>query len=70
MEIYSVNLRIQFENRKIGIRRNSVFGHFSRSGDKKELNLLENHSYFNHFKDLEINTDNIRTILRNINIIK
>ena len=30
-EIYSVNLRIQSEYRKIRIRKNSVFGHFSRS---------------------------------------
>ena len=27
----SVNLRIQSENRKIQTRKNSVFGHFSRS---------------------------------------
>ena len=31
-EIYSVNLRIQSEYRKIRTRKNSVFGHFSRSG--------------------------------------
>ena len=30
-EIYSVNLRIQSEYRKIGTRNNSVFEHFSRS---------------------------------------
>ena len=30
-EIYGVNLRIQSEYRKIRIRKNSVFGHFSRS---------------------------------------
>ena len=30
-EIYSVNLRIQSECRKIRTRNNSVFGHFSRS---------------------------------------
>ena len=30
-EIYRVNLRIQSEYRKIRIRKNSVFGHFSRS---------------------------------------
>ena len=30
-EIYSVNLRIQSEYRKIQTRNNSVFGHFSRS---------------------------------------
>ena len=31
MEIYSVNLRIQSKYRKIRTRKNSVFGHFSRS---------------------------------------
>ena len=31
MEIYGVNLRIQSEYRKIQSRKNSVFGHFSRS---------------------------------------
>ena len=31
MEIYSVNLRIQPEYGKIRTRKNSVFGHFSRS---------------------------------------
>ena len=30
-EIYGVNLRIQSEYRKIRTRKNSVFGHFSRS---------------------------------------
>ena len=30
-EIYSVNLHIQSECRKIGTRKNSLFGHFSRS---------------------------------------
>ena len=30
-EIYSVNLRVQPEQGKIGTRKNSVFGHFSRS---------------------------------------
>ena len=30
-EIYSVNLRIQSEHMKIWTRKNSVFGHFSRS---------------------------------------
>ena len=29
--LYSVNLRIQFEYKKIRTRKNSVFGHFSRS---------------------------------------
>ena len=32
IEIYGVNLRIQSEYRKIRTRKNSVFGHFSRSG--------------------------------------
>ena len=31
MEIYAVNLRIQSEYGKIRIRKNSTFGHFSRS---------------------------------------
>ena len=30
-EIYSVNLRNQSEHKKIWTRKNSVFGHFSRS---------------------------------------
>ena len=30
-EIYSANLRIQSEYRKVRTRKNSVFGHFSRS---------------------------------------
>ena len=30
-EIYGVNLRIQSEYRKIRTRKNSAFGHFSRS---------------------------------------
>ena len=30
-EVYGVNLRIQAEYRKIRTRKNSVFGHFSRS---------------------------------------
>ena len=31
MEIYSVNLRIQSKYRKIRNRKNSLFGHFSRT---------------------------------------
>ena len=31
-EIYSVNLRLQSEYRKMQTRKNSVFGHFPRSG--------------------------------------
>ena len=34
--IYSVNLRIQAEYRKIRTRKNSVFGHFSRSRTSAE----------------------------------
>ena len=34
-EIYSVNIRIQFEYGKKRTRKNSVFGHFSRSADKR-----------------------------------
>ena len=33
IEIYGVNLRIQSEYRKIRIRKNFVFGHFSRSAN-------------------------------------
>ena len=34
-EIYGVNLRIQSEYRKIRTKNNSVFGHFSHSGNNK-----------------------------------
>ena len=40
MEIYSVNLRIQVEYKKIRTRNNSVFGHFSRSACFKERNNI------------------------------
>ena len=35
MEIYSINLRARSEYRKIRTRKNSVFGHFSRSETKR-----------------------------------
>ena len=35
-EIYGANLRIQSEYRKIGIRKNSVFGHFSSNERRKK----------------------------------
>ena len=38
--IYSVNLRIQSENRKIRIRKNSVLGHFSRRASLHDFQLL------------------------------
>ena len=38
-EIYSVNLRIQFEYGKIRTRRNTVFGHFS--GSVKYIDVKE-----------------------------
>ena len=38
-EIYGVNLRMQSEYRKIRIRKNSVFGHFSRSVSHIEFTL-------------------------------
>ena len=38
-EIYFVNIRIQFEYRKIWTRNNSVFGHFSRSAASSHLLL-------------------------------
>ena len=36
MEIYRVNIRIQSEYSKIRTRKNSIFGHFSRSGNLNE----------------------------------
>ena len=45
-EIYSVNLRIQSENRKIRTRKNSVFGHSVRIVDydhvKRRIQLADN----------------------------
>ena len=35
-EIYGVNLRIQSEYRKIWIRNDTVFGHFSRSAGESK----------------------------------
>ena len=35
-EIYPVNILIQFEYKKIRTRKNSVFGHFSRSDIEAE----------------------------------
>ena len=48
-EIYSVNLRIHPKYRKMRIRRNSVFGHFSRSefqttNDKMSFGLKRKNS--------------------------
>ena len=40
MEIYKVNLRIQSKYRKIQTRKNSVFGHFSRSAMTLLLNQI------------------------------
>ena len=39
-KIYRVNLRIQSEYRKIRIRKNSVFGHFSGSGNNSNQILF------------------------------
>ena len=39
VEIYSVNLRIQFEYRKVKTWKNSVFGHFSQSGRLCRISL-------------------------------
>ena len=36
-EIYGVNLRIKYEYRKMRTRKNSVFGHFSRSARFAEM---------------------------------
>ena len=43
-ELYKVNLRIQFEFRKIRTRKNSVFGHFLRND--REPEKCEIISYF------------------------
>ena len=40
MEMYSVNLRIQPKFRKIRTRKNSLFGHFSRSDMKIKKTLF------------------------------
>ena len=53
-DIYSVNLRIQSEYRKIWIRKNCVFGHFSRSVSHEkwrhplQLNYFNFHVFNNH----------------------
>ena len=39
-EIYEVNLHIQFECRKIRIRKNAVFGHFLRSDIDRRAKLF------------------------------
>ena len=46
-EIYSVNLRIKSEYRKIRTRKNSVIGHFSSSG--KDPN--PGYPYRSHYSD-------------------
>ena len=55
-EIYSINLRIQSEYRKIRTRNNSVFGHFSRSASNhvrsfqiEKINVFDR-SYVNSVK--------------------
>ena len=52
-EIYSVNLRIQSEYRKIQARKYSVFGHFSCSADhnKEHTGLLQKKCYENYNKN-------------------
>ena len=40
-KIYGVNLLIQSEYRKIRTRKNSVFGHFSRSGNISKKNFCQ-----------------------------
>ena len=45
-KIYSANLRIQSEYRKIRTRKNCVFGHFSRSArdmNNEYIKILGNH---------------------------
>ena len=39
--IHGVNLRIQFEYRRIQTRNNSVFGHFSRSVSRARKSVIE-----------------------------
>ena len=39
--IHEVNLRIQFEYRKIQTRKNFVFGHFSRSVSRARKSVIE-----------------------------
>ena len=48
-EIYSVNLLIQSECRKIRSRNNSVFGHFSRSGFQLTWSSVHGLHSFLHF---------------------
>ena len=49
-KIYSVNLRIQSKYREIRTRKNSVFGHFSRSETLQNIHreTSELGSYFNN----------------------
>ena len=49
MEIYSINLRIQSEYRKIWTRKNPVFGHFSRS-DCFSLSVIKFHIMWQTFR--------------------
>ena len=44
-EIYSLNLRIRSDYRKIRTRNNSVFGHFSRSENTSQGKLICPHIY-------------------------
>ena len=46
---YSVNLRIQSKYRKIWTRNNSVFWHFSRSGQ-----LAKNNTFSEHLQSSEV----------------
>ena len=41
MDIYGVNLRIQFEYKKIRTRNNSVFGQFSRNDMFKLMHIFD-----------------------------
>ena len=49
-ETYGVNLRIQFECRKIRTRKNSVFGYFSRSDELTRVVIARNHHIISHHK--------------------
>ena len=52
-EIYSVNLRIQSEYRKIWTRKNSVYGHFSRSANFNYFPLVWMFSHAKLLKKVE-----------------
>ena len=66
---YSVSLRIQFECRKIQTRKNSVFGHFSRS-DKcfktSSTNKRGTQVLSNMFTEAISNVTNLQFVLHSV----